>query len=438
VALTQRPPASFGPQPQPTPEVAAHPRRSSGGFPLRWSFGLACAGLALGLSVPLAAHDALVAFTYVTTHAQGGALPSDFLNYYTAGHTLLVQPEALYAPQLEAALQRNLTGQLDLYAQYQNLPQVALLFVPLAWLPYGQAYLVWATLNLALLAASAWLVAPRLARWPRWAACSSWVLIVLAGYAPAQLALIDGQTAFLALFGFCAWAACIERSRAGAGASGPAGRGALWLLTWAWKPQLLPMPLLALVLSRSVGRALLLVGLQVLALALVIVWSGPQLVQRYVTLTRSAAGESASGQTVFGVAQVVGQADLLVTACAGLGAALVAAAIISIWWGGPRDDARRLLQLASLPLASVLLAPRAYAYELTLWLATAWLVLRFGLEVRGGRHRWLLPSLLGLTWLAAVLITLSSGAGVPWAALAGIGLLAALVRQYHAPPWAEP
>jgi hypothetical protein len=120
-----------------------------------------------------------------------------------------------------------------------------------------------------------------------------------------------------------------------------------------------------------------------------------------------------------------------------LGAALVCAAVASLWWGDPRPDARHLLQLASLPVGAVLLAPRAYAYELTLWLASACLVVRFVTTERRGPHGWLLPGLLGLTWLAATLNTLSGGAGVPWAALAGTGLLAALVWQYHAWPWAN-
>src|SRR5260370_33692010 len=116
--------------------------------------------------------------------------PPDFLNSSPAGRTLLGQPGTLYAPDLEAARQRALTGQADLYAQFQNMPQVALLFVPLALLPYGLAYLLWGALNLALLAAAAWLVAPRPAPWPRWAAGALWVLLGLGFYAPAPLARV--------------------------------------------------------------------------------------------------------------------------------------------------------------------------------------------------------------------------------------------------------
>jgi hypothetical protein len=415
-------------------------------------FGSVCAALALSLSLPLAVHDAGVARTYIVSHALGIVWPTDFLNYYTAGRTLLDQPAALYAPDQEAARQRTLTGQDNLYAQFQNMPQVALFFVPLAVLPYGLAYLLWGGLNLAALAAAAWLSAPRLGRWPSWASAAIWVGLVLVGYAPAQLALIDGQTTLLALFGLCAWvAACTERGQPRAagsvsGGTGDAarastvaniGRGALWLLTWAWKPQLLPMPLLALVLSRAARRAALLVGLQLLALALVIVWVGPGVLERYVTLTRRAAGEYASGQTVFGIAQALGGPAALSAAVALFGAALVCALVASMWWGGLRadSDARRLLQFASLPLAAVLLAPRAYAYELTLWLASAWLILRYVLNLGEQHGRWPLLSTLALSWLAAVLLTLSSGDGVPWAALSGMALLTTLVWQYR---WANP
>jgi hypothetical protein len=371
--------------------------------------------------------------SYVQSHVQTGnhALPSDFLNYYTAGRTLLENPAELYEPAAERERQRSVAGGDIAYpAAFQNMPQVALLFVPLALAPYGPAYLLWSALNLALLAASAWLIAPRHPRWPGWVSWSLWVLVVLGGYVPAQLALVDGQTTFLALLGVCAWLAQgLERRPS---SSSAAAAGALWLLTWAWKVPLLPVPLLALVLSRAVGRAALLVGLQVVALAAVVALAGPHILQRYVTLLQSAAGADASGQTVFGLVQALGQPGPPSAIAAALVAGLGWAAFASVWWGGLRPDARRLLQFASVPLAAVLLAARAYAYELTLWLASAWLLLRFIGETREQRTDWLLPSLLVLVWLAATLTTLSNDVGVPWSALAGLGLLAAVVWHYHA------
>lgn len=411
--------------------------RSASARWLGWPVVAALGGsLALVLSLPLAVHDAGVAFMYLASHARGVALPSDFLNYYTAGRTLVDQPAALYAPDLEAALQRSLTGRADLYAQFQNTPDVALLFVPFALLPYGVSYLLWAALNLALLTAAAWLVAPRVAHWPAWASCALWLGLVLVGYAPAVLALVDGQTTFVVLFGFCAWCACIERARAtGSGSGGGLRKGALWLLTWGWKPQLLPLALLALVLSRAIGRVVVLLGLQALAVGVVVLWSGPTVLERYVTLVQRTAGADSSGQTVFGIAQALGRPGALTSLAAVTGALLVCAAAGWMWWGGLRTDDRRLLQLASLPLGAVLVAPRAYAYELTMWLATAWLVLRFVAQPGQLRARWPMLSLLSILWLSAVLITLSGGVGVPWAALAGVVVLVALVGYCR---WTSP
>jgi hypothetical protein len=84
------------------------------------------------------------------------------------------------------------------------------------------------------------------------------------------------------------------------------------------------------------------------------------------------------------------------------------------------------------PLVAVLLAARAFAYELTVWLAVAWLVLHYTAEVRRGQP--LLLGLLGLSALSAALTILSGGFGVPWGALSGLLLVAALVREYHAGP----
>ena len=200
------------------------------------------------------------------------------------------------------------------------------------------------------------------------------------------------------------------------------------------------MALLALVLSRAIRRSVVLVAAQALALGLVVLWAGPPVLNRYVTFAASAAQVDGPGQTVFGVAQALGGPSRLTPLLSVLGAALVAAAIGAVWWRGVRPDARRLLQLAIVPLGAVLLAARAYAFEQTLWLASAWLVLRYLDEVRDQRHarvRAALCGVLGVAWLGTTLSILNGGDGVPWSALAGLGLLAVLVGEFFAWPTAS-
>src|SRR5579859_156609 len=120
--------------------------------------------LFLALLLTLACSAPFVVFALVTlagyVHGQllGAVFHADFLNYYSAARMLLEQPRNLYSPGAEAAFQSVLAGGASVYDQFWSPPQVALLYVPFALLPYGVAYLAWLLINLGLLALSAhWL-----------------------------------------------------------------------------------------------------------------------------------------------------------------------------------------------------------------------------------------------------------------------------------------
>jgi hypothetical protein len=352
--------------------------------------------------------------SYVREQALGAVFHSDFLNYYSAGRMLLEQPYNLYSPDLEADFQRNLAGGANVYDQFWSPPHVALLYVPLALLPYGLAYLGWAAVNLGLLALSAHLLAPRVAGRSAW---WLWTLLALT-FLPVQQALVDGQTSFVLLCGYCAFA----RLRTSGYGAAPVA-----LLTWAWKVPLLPALLLALVLDRRWRYAAGLVAAHVAATGIVVWWTGFDVLRRYVELVRTSSEQTAlrispPGQTLFGLAQSVCGVGWLAVLTALVAGAIVAVWAASTWAKGLRPDACRYLQLALLPVASVLVATRAGTYELTLWLASAWLLIDYAREVP--RHRSLAIAIVCVGWWGGDLASLAERTGgFEWGAVAGLAAL---------------
>jgi hypothetical protein len=370
-------------------------------------------------SAPFAVYSLGLLLSYVAAQLSGPALATDFLNYYTAGRMLVEAPRMLYVSESEAAMQRALTGGADVYAQFQNFPHVALLFVPLGVLPYGLAYTAWVVLNLAMVAGSAYLLAPRQWWW-------EFALLALL-YLPVEMALVDGQTPFVLLFGFGVWV----RSGAWAG-----------LLTWAWKPQLLAMPTVALLLSRQVSALATLIGVPLGLSAAVLALVGTDSLSRFLDVSREATENTLArvylpGQTMLGLAQSLFGVGQLTVAVAVVASGLVYAVVVYMWRRGLLRDERRHLQLAALPVAAVIAAARANTYELTLWLATGWLVLRYAREAPHRRHVASIVVLIG--WIGGNFAFLTErSTAFEWGAIAGLAILLLLAWELHHAPRGKP
>jgi hypothetical protein len=94
----------------------------------------------------------------------GHPLGGDFLNWYVVGKILDEHPRGqLYDIQLQNRLQHDILPAFDknLTLVYANAPWLALLFQPLARLPYIWAYLVWLVISAALFLAGMALIWPR-------------------------------------------------------------------------------------------------------------------------------------------------------------------------------------------------------------------------------------------------------------------------------------
>jgi Glycosyltransferase family 87 len=359
--------------------VAAIRTRPVLGFARRLPVGLLLVLLTWVLVLPIGLYGMGQIVSSAVRQLSGPAEMVDFVAFYTAGRLLLDDPSHLYDGAAETRLQTVLHAEPKFLLQFWNPPHTALLLVPLAIVRFGVAYLAALIANLACLVGACYLLAPRPARARDWL---GWAL-VLPLFLPVQLGLIMGQLSFALLLGFAVFVRLGNR--------GGAWRSAAALLAWTTKPQLLPVLLLSLVVTRRWRTLALVCALPVLLTLPVVLVDGPSVVLDYIALGRGAGsavltGEGShldSGHSLLGLAQWLlgpGWASNGVTVLGTLGVYLL---VGSMWRAGLRTDARRHLQLALLPLAAVLSSPHALAYDAVTWLASAWLLLAKCLQ-RGG------------------------------------------------------
>jgi hypothetical protein len=345
---------------------------------------------------------------------------TDFVAIFAGPRLLLTDPGHLYAPGAAAAVDRSLTGLERFDRPFSFSPHAALLLAPLALLPYGLAYAVWLSLGVVSLVLSAWLLAPRWRYWP----------FGLVLFLPVQLDLIMGQTSALALLAFSLLVRLVDRR--------PALAGVLLACSPAtWKPQLLlPALTIALAAARRWRIVASLYGVLALLTVAVTTLAGAHWLADYraqaagmLALVSSGSSIESAGQTLLGLVQAGIGPGPVAAAIAVIGGGVVYGVVAYVWWRGPRADRRRLLQFALLPLAAVLAAPHALGYELTLWLASVWLLLRY-VEQQPGMQRLVIGLCLSLWVCANVVVLTENELGFPWAALQGLVMFGAVTWLY--------
>jgi hypothetical protein len=385
---------------------------------------LALIGVGLPLVLPLAAAGLAQVLGTAWQQLDGPAAVTDFLAYYTGGRLLVEYPAGLYDHATVVAVEQALQGGAGEYLPYLAPPQAAVLMAPLARLGYGQAYLVWGLAGLVSLAMSAWLLAPRL--WGRW----SWLVWLAAAplFLPVQETFLRGQTSLLSLLATC----LVIRGVLGSPRLGPVAG----VLPLTWKPQMLPVYVLALALDRRWHLLAHLGGVTVLVVLPALVWAGPDVLLAFVQTMRdgvSAAGAAdlPAGLSLLGLWQGwlgTGTLASVLAVSSGAGALGLQA---WLWRGGLRSDARRWLQLAALPLLAVLASPHALYYEMTTWLASAWLLLQYTEVEPDARGPVRLTLVVG--WLLSTIELLPGwNSSTHWGTVAGLVALGVISWLFRA------
>lgn len=125
----------------------------------------------------------------------------DFVARWTAGHILLEgDVSRLYDPGYQGELQRTLGS--DRLSWFVSPPFVAVLFAPLAAMPYPAACLTWFLLSLGGLTWAAWRLKPLAPRCL--AERSAQVMLIMAASAPVLELLGSGQDTVVVLVAVCA------------------------------------------------------------------------------------------------------------------------------------------------------------------------------------------------------------------------------------------
>jgi hypothetical protein len=171
----------------------------------------------VGLLGAILAIHALLFWFWWRSAAEGYA---DFTIFYTAGKLVgSGQGHRLYDSGLQFQLQQNFAPHVQNRKgalPYNHPAAEALIFVPLTWLDYGAAYLVWDLINLAILAILPILLRPHIPLLAR-ASPLFWFALLLA-YFPVLATLMQGQDAILSLLLYAlAFAALNRNADAGAG-----------------------------------------------------------------------------------------------------------------------------------------------------------------------------------------------------------------------------
>ena len=144
----------------------------------------------------------LHAWMFFSLRRQIAAGYPDFTIFYTAGKCVYEgRGRQLYDLQTQLELQRGFAPDVkhrENALPFNHPPFEALLFVPLAGLPYFSAYLVWAVFNVALIVGFWTLLRPRLPSLNN--LLPALPLLAMFAFFPVIVALLQGQDSILLLF----------------------------------------------------------------------------------------------------------------------------------------------------------------------------------------------------------------------------------------------
>jgi hypothetical protein len=307
--------------------------------------------VALGLSV------ILVVLAGRGAEAPTGSLGGDFPEFYGIGRIVLDgDAHSLYDPATQAAAQRSLLPPGSGYLDFSYPPAMALLYAPLAVLPYRVAYLVYVAGLVAAVGASLLLLGDSV----------PWIgrnrLVALAGaltFFPLLRSVLGGQnTALSVLVVVLAWRARTARRPFVAG---------LWIGALLLKPQLAVLIVVVFLLAGAwrVIAGVLTTGVAILAGSTALSgwsWVGDFVHHLRVVSSFDAGNSRDATVSLVTLLQSTGVPVVVVV----LGGLALAAAAVAVVWRAVRleaDDATRPAAFALVATASVVLAPHAIFYD---------------------------------------------------------------------------
>ena len=320
----------------------------------------------------------------------------DFINYWAASvlnsHDRI---QEIFDYQKFHQAQTVLLGHEYQLRIWSYPPHFLFYLVPLSWMPYQLAYILWNAVTFGMFALAMWLNGIR----------TSSIMVLLV--APATFVnVLTGQNGFLSGALFIGGLLCIREYPVVAGVL-------LGLLSY--KPHLgilIPVVLLAMRLWKPLVSA----GITMIALVLMsLVVHGPEVWRLYFTVTsqnNTAVLESGTGfltymmPTVFMSGRIL---DMDVGIIYVVQFMVLAMVMIGTYWG-IRHCEHRSLQVATVSIAIFLASPYAHNYDMTI-LSAAIVLILFHTDNHG-----FLPGenvVLGLAWFLPIGVILLNALGFP-------------------------
>ena len=235
--------------------------------------------LALGLGLAMSAVIAPCWWSIVRDHSPTcTAYKPDFVSFYTAAKLMWTDRSALYDLEQQRLIQQPIDPSRGKWVlPYFYPPFFAVILLPLAWLPFSQAFIAMTLLNLALLITSMKILIQKLQLNPQQ---SSWLILATFCNYGVHYALLEAQTSFIALTLLVLFVTALNDP-----ATAKAG---IWSGLLFFKPQLTLLPLIVLIGRRkwvALGLAVGVVGF----LGLVSLFAiGLQGLENYFTVSRRA------------------------------------------------------------------------------------------------------------------------------------------------------
>jgi Glycosyltransferase family 87 len=331
----------------------------------------------------------------------------DFTIFYTAGKCILQgRAHQLYDLETQFAIQREFASEVkhrENPLPFNHPPFEALLFAPLARLPYGAAYLVWAVFNIALILGFCKLLRPWLPRLHGF--LPALPLLAMFAFFPVIMALLQGQDSILLLFLYgLAFSAL---------ATGRGFVAGLCLALALFKFQLV-LPFVVVLLVRRQWRAI--AGFVVTSFVLLLVsatvvgWTGVMAYPGFVLrLSRSGAQAGIYPRDMPNLRGLVAGSLHLAGLPATLLIIVLSIALLALaayWWRGQPGD-RFVLGFSLCLTVAIIISYHLLVHDLSLLILPILLLaeLLFAREIVGRARRVLVASLviLFLTPLYAVL-----------------------------------
>lgn len=323
-------------------------------------------------------------------------LGADFINYWTA--SILNSDDRIldiFDYQKFHQAQTALLGHEYQLRVWSYPPYFLFYLIPLSWLPYQSAYILWNIVTFGMFTATLWWHGIR---------GSSIILLLLA---PATFVnILTGQNGFLSGALFIGGLLCLRKYPLIAG---------MLLGFLSYKPHLgilLPVVLLAM----RQWKPLISAGITILSLALTsLLLHGPEVWHLYFTVTtnnNTAILESGTGflmymmPTVFMSGRIL---DFDIGMIYRLQFIMLVGVMIGTYWG-VRHTAIPELRIALVSVAIFLASPYAHNYDMTILSAAIIMIIS-----HADSHGFLSgePVLLGLSWFLPIGVILLNALGIP-------------------------